>query len=88
MTGNTHTDLIKKRTLTGEVISNKMQDTVVVLVKDYKQHPKYRKYFLRGKRYKAQDKGNTASIGDKVVIEECRPVSKEKKFIIVKNLTK
>jgi len=74
--------------LTGNVVSSKMQDTVVVLVKTYGQHPKYRKYFLRGKRYKVHDKGNTASIGDKVEIEECRPLSKEKKFVIVRNLSK
>ena len=86
---NTHTDKITKRkTLTGEVVSDKMKDTVVVLVKVYKKHPKYKKYSRRGKRYKVHDKGNTSTVGDKVVIEECRPVSREKKFTIIKNLSK
>ena len=85
---NTHPDkTTKRKTLTGEVMSNKMQDTVIVLVKLYKKHYKYEKHFLRGKRYKVHDKGNMSSVGDKVVIEECRPFSKEKKFTIVKNLS-
>lgn len=72
-----------RKHLKGVVVSAAMKDTIVVLVEDYKKHSKYEKYFLRGKKYKAHDKGNTALVGDEVVIEECRPISKEKKFTLV-----
>lgn len=75
-----------RKTLDGVVVSSAMKDTIVVLVKTYKKHPMYKKYFLRGKKYKAHDEGNTAAVGDHVTIEECRPISKEKKFRLVKNL--
>ncbi len=75
--------LSKKRILAGTVVSNKMKDTVVVVVKTYKKHPRYGKYILRTKKYKAHDAGNTKQIGDKVSIRESRPISKDKHFVVI-----
>ena len=72
-----------KKTLKGVVCSNKMRDTIVVLVKRFVQHPKYGKYRTINKKYKAHSVGCQYEIGDKVEIEECRPISKEKRFKIV-----
>ena len=66
------------RTLTGSVVSNKMQDTIVVLVGRQVKHPKYRKFIRRSTKVHAHDGGNTASIGDVVVVQECAPISKTK----------
>ncbi len=75
----------KKKRFSGEVVSTGMKDTAVVVVSRYSKHPRYGKYIKTKKRYKAHDKGNTTSVGDKVVIEETRPVSKDKCFKIVKS---
>lgn len=74
---------IKGKVLSGTVVSNKMKDTVVVLVERYGKHPKYSKFIKRGKKFKAHDVGNTKAIGDKVKIIESRPISKDKHFIVV-----
>lgn len=71
------------KVLRGVVTSTKMQDTVVVEVKRYYKHPKYQKYITENKKYKAHDKGNTKSVGDKVEIKEVRPISKDKHFVVV-----
>ena len=73
----------KKRKLTGTVVSDKMKDTCVVVVNRYIKVPKYEKFIMRSKKYKADDKGNTKKIGDKATIEEGRPISKDKHFRIV-----
>ncbi len=73
----------RKRQMTGVVVSDKMKDTCVVLVERYIKALKYDKYVNRSKKYKADDKGNTKKIGDKVTIEECAPISKDKHFKIV-----
>jgi small subunit ribosomal protein S17 len=73
-----------KKRLSGVVVSDKMQDTVVVLVDRFVEHPKYKKYIRRSKRYKADDRGNTCKVGDKVTIEETAPISKDKRFKVVK----
>jgi len=75
-----------KKTLRGVVVSNKMKDTVSVEVNRYVKHPKYKKYRTVSKKYLAHDPGNTAAIGDKVVIRECRPISKNKRFEVVENV--
>ncbi len=72
------------KTLNGVVTSDKMKDTCVVLVERYVKHPKYQKYINLRKKFKAHDVGNTKKIGDKVTIVECRPISKDKHFQIVK----
>ena len=76
-------DLKKQKTFSGTVVSNKMKDTIVVSVERYEKHPKYQKYMKHSKRYKADDPGNSKKIGDDVLIEECRPISKEKHFKII-----
>ena len=70
--------------MTGVVTSNKMKDTVVVRVNRFVKHPKYDKYISIDKKFKAHDAGNTKKIGDKVTIEECAPISKEKRFRVMK----
>jgi len=81
MTTNTTS---KKRVLEGVVVSDKMKDTVTVAVPRYVKLPKYNKYLTRTKKYKAHNPGNTKKIGEKVQIEECRPISKDKHFIVIK----
>lgn len=61
-----------------------MKDTVTVLIERYVKHPKYKKYLRRGKKYLVHDPGNTVNVGDKVVIRETRPISRRKRFILVK----
>ena len=71
-----------KRSLEGTVVSDKMEKTVVVSVERQFGHSKYKKQIKRTERYKAHDAGNTAAIGDRVVIQECRPLSKDKRWIL------
>lgn len=73
----------QKRILEGVVVSDKMQKTAVVAVTRIKTHKKYKKKILVTKRFKAENPENQYKIGDKVVIEETRPLSKEKKWKIV-----
>ncbi len=72
-----------KRVLRGVVVSDKMQDTVVVAVSRYVKHPKYKKYLKHVKKYHAHDKGNNFEIGDKVEIREAKPYSKMKRFEVI-----
>lgn len=73
-----------KRIFKGVVVSDKMNKTVVVAVKILKVHPRYKKRYTITKRYKAHDEKNGCKIGDEVVIQECRPISKEKRWRVVK----
>jgi small subunit ribosomal protein S17 len=73
----------KGRLLKGVIVSDKMDKTVVVLVNRYKEHPKYKKRYKVSKKYKVHDEKNEHKIGDKVVIQENRPISKDKRWIIV-----
>lgn len=68
--------------LSGVVVSNKMDKTVVVSVSRFVKHPKYGKYYKVSKKYKAHDEGNKYQVGDKVNLIESRPISKDKKFIV------
>ena len=72
-----------KKVLKGTVISSKMKDTIVVAVTRYVKHPKYGKFIRHVKRYKVHDKGNTRAVGEKVSIEESRPISKTKHFVVI-----
>ncbi len=72
------------KTLEGVVVKSAMKDTATVEVSSYVKHPKYKKYMRRSKKFLVHDEGNTAQIGDKVVIRETRPMSKRKRFVIVK----
>lgn len=73
----------KNRILKGVVVSDKMNKTAVVSVVRLKKHPKYKKYFKVTKRFKAHDEANEYLEGDRVVIKETRPLSKEKRWVIV-----
>ena len=64
----------------GVVVSDKMQKTIVVQVERTVQHPKYRKYLTHRKRYKAHDEKNESKVGDRVQIEETRPLSRDKRW--------
>ncbi|MDQ3014910.1 MAG: 30S ribosomal protein S17 [bacterium] len=75
--------ITKKKTFSGIVTSDKMKDTAVVVIERYVKHPKYQKFMQSRKKYKVDDKGNTAKIGDTVVIEETRPISRHKTFRIL-----
>jgi small subunit ribosomal protein S17 len=72
-----------KKTLKGIVVSDKMDKTVVVLIERIKQHPKYRKRYKISKKYKAHDPENKYHVGDKVLIQEFRPISKDKNWIVI-----
>ncbi len=75
----------KKRILKGIVVSDKMDKTVVVAVERMKMHPIYKRRYRIVKKYKAHNPENKYKIGDKVIIQESRPISKEKKWIILDN---
>ena len=74
-----------KKTLRGTAVSAKTQDTVIVTVDRYVKHPVYGKYCRITKRYKAHDPSNTATVGDTVIIESCRPIAKGKRFQVIPN---
>ena len=73
----------KKRRIVGLVTSDKMVKTRVVTVSRMKKHSKYLRYFKVSQKFKAHDENNEYKTGDKVVIEETRPLSKEKRWKIV-----
>lgn len=75
--------ILQKRKLKGEVVSDKMQKTAVVAILRLKKHPKYKKYFKVTKRFKVHNPDNQFHVGDKVIIEESRPLSKEKRWVII-----
>jgi len=72
-----------KKTVTGEVISNSMQKTIAVSSEKFVKHPIYHKYIRRATVYKAHDEKSEAKVGDKVRIEESRPLSKTKRWKLV-----
>ena len=72
-----------RKTLNGVVVSDKMKDTVVVLVERYIKDTKYHKFVNLRKRYHVHNPGNTKKLGDKVTIESCRPMSRRKVFQIL-----
>ncbi|MDO8603962.1 MAG: 30S ribosomal protein S17 [bacterium] len=72
-----------RKQLTGTVVSDKMTKTVTVLVNRFVKHPKYGKFMNISKKYKAHDEAGAYKEGDKVTIEECRPISKDKSFRVI-----
>jgi len=76
-----------KRKLKGIVVSDKMQKTVVVRVERIKAHPKYKRRYKINKNYKAHDEKQIYKIGDRVIIEECRPLSKHKTWRVIEKET-
>ncbi|MDO8514288.1 MAG: 30S ribosomal protein S17 [bacterium] len=71
------------KTFEGVVVKRAMKDTATVSVERYVKHPKYKKFMRLSKKFLVHDVGNTAQVGEKVVIRETRPISKRKRFILV-----
>ncbi len=83
---NTASSQTKKRRLTGTVVSDAMQKTRVVAVDRAKKHPRYQKYYTVTTRFAAHDEQNAYHRGDVVIIEETRPLSARKRWIIVERI--
>jgi small subunit ribosomal protein S17 len=66
----------------GIVVSDKMEKTIVVVVEDRYRHPQYSKILIKTKRYMAHDENNEAKIGDKVILDQSRPISRKKRWIL------
>ena len=75
-----------KKTREGVVVSDKMTKTRVVVIERVFRHPRYERVITRSKRLKAHDEQNTSKVGDRVLIEETRPLSKEKRWRILQVL--
>ena len=71
-----------KRTLVGRVVSDKMDKTVTVLIENRVKHPLYGKYVVRSKKYHAHDETNQYKQGDKVEIQESKPISRTKAWVV------
>lgn len=74
------------KTFKGTIISDKMNKTVVVKVGEFKKHPRYGRFYKSSKKYKAHDEAGEFHVGDKVLIKETRPISKDKHFVVVKKI--
>src|SRR5271167_2906168 len=72
-----------RRVLTGRVTSDKMDKTITVSVQRRVMHPLYKKFIRRSKKYAAHDEANLCKTGDLVRIEECRPISKRKSWLVI-----
>ena len=81
-TENTATE-VKQRTITGKVVSSKMDKTISVSVERRVKHPLYGKYLRRTTKYMVHDEDNACNEGDLVIIRECRPVSRHKSWRLV-----
>jgi small subunit ribosomal protein S17 len=75
-----------RRVLTGTVVSDKMNKTVVVRIDRRVMHPLYKKIITSSKKYAAHDETDSASIGDTVRIRECRPISRNKRFEVIEKV--
>ncbi len=73
----------QRKVLTGQVVSDKMEKTVVVLVKRQHRHRIYGKVITTSKKYKAHDEDNASHAGDIVQIRECRPMSRDKHWVVM-----
>jgi small subunit ribosomal protein S17 len=82
------TDRSARKVREGLVVSDKMDKTVVVAVEDRVKHPLYGKVLRRTNKLKAHDEGNTAGVGDRVLLMETRPLSKSKRWRLVEILEK
>ena len=77
-----------RKTRVGTVVSDKMDKTIVVAIRDNVKHPLYKKIIKRTVRFKAHDEKNEAAVGDKVMIMETRPLSKDKRWRLVEIIEK
>lgn len=80
----TNTLKVNTRTLRGKVVSNSMEKTVVVAVSRTKSDPLYKKRYTVTKRYMAHHEGDILNIGDEVTIQASRPISRHKKWLVIK----
>lgn len=80
---NNMTQVNKAPKFQGIVVSDRMDKTIVVAVETLKTHPKYKKQYISTKRFKVHDAENTYRVGDKVMFRGCRPMSKDKCFIVI-----
>jgi small subunit ribosomal protein S17 len=78
----------QRKTLEGTVLKNKMEKTVVVETKRKIKHPLVKKYYTVTKTYKAHDDNNECQVGDMVLIGETKPISKEKRWAVLKVINK
>lgn len=78
----------QRKTRVGEVVSDKMEKTIVVAITRRYMHTKYKKYVKDRKRYKVHDEDNECRVGDRVLIEETRPLSKQKRWRLKEILEK
>jgi small subunit ribosomal protein S17 len=76
------------KTREGVVVSDKMTKTRVVVIERVFRHPRYQRVVTRAKRFKAHDESNASKVGDRVLIEESRPLSREKRWRIREILTR
>ena len=77
-----------RKTRTGKVVSNKMDKTIVVAIEDNVKHPLYKKIIKNTIRLKAHDENNTCGVGDRVLVMETRPLSKDKRWRVVEIIEK
>lgn len=77
---------MSKKTLQGIVVSDKMKKTVVVEVESIKEHPRYKRRYKIHKKYKAHDEAGEYHTGDRVVIEETKPISKGKNWAVIRKV--
>ncbi len=77
-----------RKTRVGKVVSDKMDKTIVVAIEDNVRHPLYKKIIKRTVRLKAHDENNACAVGDRVEIMETRPLSKDKRWRLVKIIEK
>ena len=77
-----------RKTIVGKVVSDKMDKTVVVSIQDNVKHPLYKKIIKRTVKFKAHDEKNECGIGDRVMIMETRPISKDKNWRVVQIVEK
>jgi len=75
-----------KKKLKGKIVSHKGKKTAVVEVHNYLKHPVFKKYIKRSKRYKAHDETNQYQVGDTVIIQESRPISRDKCWLVVEKI--
>ena len=77
-----------RKTRTGKVVSDKMDKTIVVAVEDHVKHPLYKKIVKRTYKLKAHDENNSCGVGDRVLIMETRPLSKDKRWRVAEIIEK
>ena len=80
MSENNNAKVRQRKSRQGVVVSNRMEKTIVVQISERVMHPVYKKYVSKRVKYKAHDETNNANMGDTVIIEECRPLSRQKRW--------